>query len=247
MKTRKGVREESRESLSPSQFIYFLSVPTMWKPGKRLLSFNKMLHATNYDYCDIHVWAFFRIENVTELPKLQPKIPTICHFRNKKGTEAEMLPAVVFVIIAADALVSYWSLFFLSLETRSHSNGPIPFSFVKWWIELVTPRCSDYSPVSRKTGGCFPEAVTYAGPEKSPIWLSGTSRFSCWASKIFNLPCPMCKGGFRQVIWYNNHQLRQASTGPGLAIKNMWELLVLRTSCSLSFFQALIWTFEVEN
>ena len=75
---------------------------------------------------------FFRIENVTELPKLQPKIPTIRHFRNKKGTEAEMLPAVVFVIIAAEALVSYWSLFFLSLETRSHSNGPIPFSFVKW-------------------------------------------------------------------------------------------------------------------
>ena len=189
---------------------------------------------------------FFRIENVTELPKLQPKIPAICHFRNKKGTEAEMLPAVVFVIIAADALVSYWSLFFLSLETRSHSNGPIPFSFVKWWIELVTPRCSDYSPVSRKTGGCFPEAVTYAGPEKSPIWLSGTSRFSCWASKIFNLPCPMCKGGFRQVIWYNNHQLRQASTGPGLAIKNMWELLLLRISCNSSFFQVLIWTFEVE-
>lgn len=125
-----------------------------------------------------------------------------------------MLRAVVFVIIAAEALVSYWSLFFLSLETRSHSNGPIPFSFVKWWVELVTPRCSDYSPVSRKTGGCFPEAVTYAGLEKSPIWLSGTSRFSCWASKIFNLPCPMCKGGFRRAIWYNNHQLRQASTGP---------------------------------
>ena len=48
MKMRKGVREESRESLNPSYFIYFLSVPTMWKPGKGLLSFNKMLHATNY-------------------------------------------------------------------------------------------------------------------------------------------------------------------------------------------------------
>lgn len=101
---------------------------------------------------------------------------TICRFRNKKGTEAEMHPAVVFVIITAVALGSYWSMFFLFLETRSHSNSPVPFSFVKWW-ELVTPRCSNYGPVSRETGGCFPEAVTYAGLKNVPSGCLGHAVF----------------------------------------------------------------------
>ena len=50
----------------------------------------------------------------------------------------------------------------------SHFNSPtVPFSFVKWWMELVTPRCLNFSPVSRETGGCLQEAVTYAGPDKN--------------------------------------------------------------------------------
>ena len=41
----------------------------------------------------------------------------IHHFRNKKGTGAEMCPVVFLLIFTGDALVSYWPMFFLSLVT----------------------------------------------------------------------------------------------------------------------------------
>ena len=37
---------------------------------------------------------------------------SIHHFRNEKGTGAEMRPAIVSGIVIGDALVSYWLVFF---------------------------------------------------------------------------------------------------------------------------------------
>ena len=37
------------------------------------------------------------------------------HFRNDKGTDAEMFPAIVSGMVTGDALVSYWSIFSLVL------------------------------------------------------------------------------------------------------------------------------------
>ena len=42
---------------------------------------------------------------------------TVRHFRNMKGTGAEMCPAVFLLITTGDVLVSYWPMFFLSLVT----------------------------------------------------------------------------------------------------------------------------------
>ena len=39
----------------------------------------------------------------------------IHHFRDEKGTGAEMRPTIVYGVIIGDALVSYWSIFSLSL------------------------------------------------------------------------------------------------------------------------------------
>ena len=39
----------------------------------------------------------------------------IHHFRDEKGTGAEMHPTIVYGVIIGDALVSYWSIFSLSL------------------------------------------------------------------------------------------------------------------------------------
>ena len=43
---------------------------------------------------------------------------SIRHFRNEKGTEAQMPPAIVSGIVTGDALVSYWPVF-LSLPSNS--------------------------------------------------------------------------------------------------------------------------------
>ena len=39
----------------------------------------------------------------------------IHHFRDEKGTGAEMRPTIVYGVIIGDVLVSYWSIFSLSL------------------------------------------------------------------------------------------------------------------------------------
>ena len=51
----------------------------------------------------------------------------IRHFRNEKGTGAEIRPAIVSGIATGDAAVSYWPIFFLSRETV-----PIPEVFGKF-------------------------------------------------------------------------------------------------------------------
>ena len=46
--------------------------------------------------------------------KIWPNIPlkkAIGHFRNEKGTGAEMRPAIVSGIVTGDAPVSYWPFF----------------------------------------------------------------------------------------------------------------------------------------
>ena len=46
--------------------------------------------------------------------------PLICHFRNEKRTEADMMrPAVVSGIVTGVALISDWPIFSLSLVTVS--------------------------------------------------------------------------------------------------------------------------------
>ena len=56
------------------------------------------------------------------LPHL-PGVPHL-HVKNGKGTGAEMRPAIVSGIVPDNALVSYWSIFSLSLLT-------VPEVFVK--------------------------------------------------------------------------------------------------------------------
>ena len=55
-----------------------------------------------------------------------PHLPGVPHFhvKNEKGTGAEMRPAIVSGIVPDNALVSYWSIFSLSLLT-------VPEVFVK--------------------------------------------------------------------------------------------------------------------
>ena len=55
-----------------------------------------------------------------------PHLPGVLHLhvKNGKGTGAEMWPAIVSGIVPDNALVSYWSIFSLSLVT-------VPEVFVK--------------------------------------------------------------------------------------------------------------------
>ena len=66
-------------------------------------------------------WSTF-LYNVSALGRIETTgfrnfAPVIRHFRKKKGTGAEMRPAIDSGIVTDDAPVSYWPIFSQSLET----------------------------------------------------------------------------------------------------------------------------------
>ena len=67
----------------------------------------------------------------------------ICHFRNEKGSGAEMPPAVVSGMVTRETLLSYWSIFSLSLATvpevfANVNSVQFPSPFLKWHIDHLS-------------------------------------------------------------------------------------------------------------
>ena len=64
-------------------------------------------------------------------------------------------------------------------NTDSHSNSRVTFLFVKWGMELFTPRCSNYIVLclGKLVAACQRQSHMQ-GSKKSHLWLCGTSRFS---------------------------------------------------------------------
>ena len=67
----------------------------------------------------------------------------ICHFRNEKGSGAEMPPAIVSGMVTRDTLLSYWPIFSLSLATvpegfANVNSVQFPSPFLKWRIDHLS-------------------------------------------------------------------------------------------------------------
>ena len=67
----------------------------------------------------------------------------ICHFRNEKGSGAEMPPAVVSGMVTRETLLSYWSIFSLSLATvpevfANVNSVQFPSPILKWHIDHLS-------------------------------------------------------------------------------------------------------------
>ena len=80
-------------------------------------------------------------------------LPNIRHFRNEKGTGAEMCPAIVPGIVTGKTPVSFWPIFFPVPSNNPESQlGPVYFSFLKWqiiryfWVLAWSPKvCPRYA------------------------------------------------------------------------------------------------------
>ena len=74
----------------------------------------------------------------------------IRHLRNKKGTGAEMRPAIVSGIVTEDASISYWPIFSLSLVTvpevfanvNSVQFPSLPRSYLVWFLPWISSSAS---------------------------------------------------------------------------------------------------------
>ena len=67
----------------------------------------------------------------------------ICHFRNEKGSGAEMPPAIVSGMVTRDTLLSYWPIFSPSLATvpegfANVNSVQFPSPFLKWRIDHLS-------------------------------------------------------------------------------------------------------------
>ena len=67
----------------------------------------------------------------------------ICHFRNERGSGAEMPPAILSGMVTRETLLSYWSIFSLSLETvpevfANVNSVQFPSPFLKWHIDHLS-------------------------------------------------------------------------------------------------------------
>ena len=115
------------------------------------------------------------------------------HLRNKKGTGAEMRPAIVSGIVTEDASISYWPIFSLSLVTvpevfanvNSVQFPSLPRSYLVWFLPWISSSASSslsYLPAlwEKETALAVRELYTTIKESKHDLMSSWTIHSRYW-------------------------------------------------------------------